>query len=283
MRILLTLLMLSPLLTACDFFKDDEGRLDLSITDAPVDGASSIVVRIAGVDLYHEDGEQERFDFNPALDVDLLALSGGDSLRLLSDERIPEGRYERVRLRVTSSETTTDSNIVIDGATYSLYVPSDASGGLSILGDLKVEGGRRAAYTIDFDLRRSVFAPTGGGTAYALRPVLRLVEDGKAGSIGGTVADTRLVTGCVPAVYVYAGEDVSPDDVGGSGAQPLSSARVVAAGGGHRYDVAFLPEGRYTVAFTCDAGRDDPATNDNLNFTARNVSVQAGRTASVNF
>lgn len=284
MRICALLCLLSPLLVSCDVFNRDDGRLTLAITDAPLDGAAAVTVRFTGVELLHEDGERERFDFNPAKDIDLLALSGGDSLRLLSDERIPTGRYERIRLFVESSETSTASHVDVEGVIWPLYVPSDATGGLSLLEDFTVGDDGITAYTIDFDLRRSVHAPAQPGGAYRLRPALRLVEDDRAGVIAGSVASARLVAGCVPAVYVYNNEDVTPDDIGGNGVQPLTSAWVRAMGdGSHRYDAAFLDEGDYTVAFTCDADEDDPSTNDTLSFTTKNATVRAQRTTTVNF
>lgn len=284
MRILL-LCLLPPLLAGCDFFSRNDGRLDLAITDAPVDDATSVIVRFTGVELRREDGEDEVFPFDPPRDIDLLALSGGDSELLLSGERLPSGRYERIRLRVASSPTTEASRIVLaSGGSFPLYVPDSAKSGLDLNQDFDVSGDGRSAYTIDFDLRRSVHNPASGGIAYELRPVLRLVEDEQAGSIGGTVANAKIGSGCVPAVYVYSGNGVTPDDVDGSGTEPLSSARVLLSGaGGYRYQVAFLPEGSYTVAFTCDAGKDDPAKNDSLNFETKNASVRAGETRTVNF
>jgi hypothetical protein len=280
MRILL-LCLLPPLLAGCDFFSRNDGRLDLAITDAPVDDATAVVVRFTGVELRHEDGEDEIFEFDVPRDIDLLALSGGDSELLLSGERLPSGRYERIRLRVESSPSTIVSRVETLGGSFPLYVPDDAEDGLDLDQDFDVPDDERAAYTIDFDLRRSMHNPESGSNAYELRPVLRLVEDERAGSIGGTVNSAKLVAGCVPAVYVYSGSSITPDDVDGSGTEPVSSARVNLST--RRYTVAFLPEGKYTVAFTCDADEDDPATNDSLTFEAKNASVEAGETRTVNF
>lgn len=284
MRKWLSLCLLFPLLAGCDLFDREDGRLDLAITDAPVDGASAIVVRFSGVELRHEDGEKEVFAFDPPRDIDLLALAGGDRELLLSAARLPSGRYERIRLRVDSSPTSTASHIDIGGLRYPLYVEAGDESGLDLNRDFDVSDDRVSAFTIDFDLRRSVHNPASGSDAYRLRPVLRLVEDDRAGRIGGAVDSGRLVEGCVPAVYVFDGRNVTPDDVDGSGTEPLTSARVLADGAGYRYEVAFLPEGGYTVAFTCDAGKDDPGRNDTLNFaTPRNVTVEAGRRATANF
>jgi hypothetical protein len=52
----------------------------------------------------------------------------------------------------------------------------------------------------------------------------------------------------------------------------------------YRYKAAFLEAGDYTVAFTCDAGLDDPATDDALGFSgAATVVVSAKTETAHNF
>ena len=71
---------------------------------------------------------------------------------------------------------------------------------------------------------------------------------------------------------------------GGSGAQPLSSALVrLDNAGNYPSRLAFLPAGTYTVAFTCQAALDDPASNDDVSFTRRTATVAVDRTVTVNF
>lgn len=286
MRKLLPLIVLLPLLAGCDFFTRNDGRLDLSITDAPVDGATAVVVRFSGVELEHEDGDEEIFDFDSPRNIDLLALAGGDSVRLLDDVRLPSGRYDRIRLKIVTSRTGTESYIDLPDGRHPLFMPTSAEGGLVLDGDFEIpdDADEAQAFTIDFDLRKSVRTPEDSSDTYVLRPSLRLVEDSRAGSIAGTVATARATaSGCVPAVYAYSGSSVTPDDVDGNAIEPLSSAKVMLVGGNYRYEIAFLPAGSYTVAYTCDADDDDPADNDTLVFEAGNTTVSADETATVNF
>ena len=285
MRTWLLLTLIAPLLAGCDFFTRNDGRLDLGITDAPVDEADAIVVSFTGVELRHEEGDTEVFPFDPPRTINLAALTGGDSELLLSDESIPSGRYERIRLKVLSSSTGLESYIDLVDGRRPLLVPADAVSGLDINQLFEVADGERSRYTIDVDLRRSVRRPEDGSQTYLLRPSLRLVEDDAAGRIAGVVSSARIVSGCVPAVYVFAGRDVTPDDVDGVGAEPLTSARVrlSTTDGSYRYQAAFLSAGGYTVAFTCDAGDDDPATSQTLDFVSKNVTVSADREATVSF
>ena len=280
MRPLLPVLICTALLAACE-----DGRLDLAIADAPVDGATAVVVRFTGVTLEHEDGESERIDFNPPRDIDLFRLQGGDSELLLSDAGLPSGTYRRIRLRVQAGRNGGESYVETAQGRRTLYLPSNAESSLTLEGSFELPEDEKVSYTIDFDLRRSVREPEDSTADYVLRPALRIVETDRAGAIGGAVAASRVPNGCTPAVYAYTGGSVTPDDVGGSGAQPLTSTRVEAqlGSGELRYQLAFLPEGRYTVAFTCDALRDDPARNDDLRFVTQEAEVRAGRTATLNF
>jgi hypothetical protein len=82
-------------------------------------------------------------------------------------------------------------------------------------------------------------------------------------------ADSSLINRSgVNAVYIYNGS-VTPDDLGGGGAQPLATAPVTQDNGactfGYRFDT--LAAGTYTVAFTNQAANDNPATDDAITFT----------------
>ena len=67
--------------------------------------------------------------------------------------------------------------------------------------------------------------PPGLGEPYLLKPVLRLVNNLEVGTIEGTVAPTLIVDGCMPAVYLFTGADVVPDDIG-SATPPLATTAV---------------------------------------------------------
>lgn len=267
------------------------GQLTLAITDAPVDDATAVVVEFTGLEL-KPSGDVPPFDidFDSPRQIDLLALQGGTSEALISSEDVPAGEYEWVRLKVNAELGVIDSFISFDdGSMHSLFVPSGAQTGLKLVSDFVVVVDGLASYTIDFDLRKSIVYPPGLGGDYILRPTLRLVDNAQAGSIEGSVAMSLIDDpSCSDgnAVYVFEG-DVEPNDVhDGGGINPLTSALVdLDTGTGEfRYSVAFLPAGPYTVAFTCQAGDDDPETDDDIAFLDRQtVSVEAGQTSTVDF
>jgi len=113
--------------------------------------------------------------------------------------------------------------------------------------------------------------------------VLRLVNNLEVGTIDGTVATALIADGCVPAVYLYTGANVVPDDLG-SATPPLASTAVNLdnATGVYRFRLAFVPAGAHTIAFTYGADDDAADVDDAITFsTPINVTVTAGTTTTV--
>jgi len=261
------------------------GRLSLGITDSPVTSAARVVVEFTGVEIKAKDGEAEVFDFDPR-QIDLLALDGGGSETLLADEVLPAGEYEWIRLKVNAGREGSDSFIELDdGTVHPLFIPSGNQTGLKLNRGFTIGAGSTHNFTIDFDLRKSVIHPPGLGDPYLLKTVLRLVDNLEVCTIDGTVDPALIVEGCVPAIYLFTGEDVAPDDLG-SPTPPLASTAVNLheESGEYRFRLGFVPTGAYTVAFTCAAGDDDAETDDEIEFAPpQNATVSAGQTTTVEF
>ena len=111
------------------------GTLKLSVTDAPVDSAVSVVVTFAGVELQPSGGDRVDITYSTPRQIDLLALQGGLSTPLLDGITVPAGDYSWIRLKVVSSRNTTESFVQLaDGSIHSLFVPSGvAAGTLAVL------------------------------------------------------------------------------------------------------------------------------------------------------
>src|SRR5215510_6963109 len=262
------------------------GRMTLRITDSPVAHAKRVVVQFTGIEIKPRNaGQPEVFDFAPR-QVDLLALDGGGSEILLADELLPAGEYEWIRLKVNAGRDGSDSFIEFDdGSRHPLFIPSGNQTGLKLIRGFVIGAGGTHNFTVDFDLRKSVIHPPGLGEPYLLKPVLRLVNNLEVGNIAGTVAQALVVDGCQPAVYLYSGANVVPDDLG-SATPPLASTAVHLdnATGDWRYRLAFVPAGAQTLAFTCAADDDDAEVDDAITFSApMNATVAAGQTTTVNF
>jgi hypothetical protein len=262
------------------------GTLNLRITDSPVTSARRVVVQFTGLEITRAGGAQpEVFDFAPR-QIDLLALDGGGSEILLANETLPAGEYESIRLKVNAGRNGSDSFIELDdGSIHPLFIPSGNQSGLKLIRGFTIGAGSTNNFTIDFDLRKSVIHPPGLGDPYLLKPVLRLVNNLEVGTIDGTVANALVVDGCVPAVYLYTGAGIVPDDLG-SLTPPLASTAVNldTATGNFRFRLGFVPVGVSTVAFTCAADDDAADVDDAIVFAAPlNATVVAGQTATVIF
>ena len=221
--------------------------------------------------------------------LDLLALTGGEAKALLNDFTLPSGHYSWIRLMVDTAGLHDSYIVLLGGAEEELTIPSGDQTGLKLNRGFDVPAGGSADFTIDFDLRKSVHV-TGTGE-YMLRPTLRMVDNVMVGSISGTVDASLVPSGCTPAVYVFAGSAVTPDDIDGIAPDPVSTASVKldSNDGMYKYKAAFLEAGSYTITFTCDAAADDPIVDNTLNAPPVNfsgtttVSVTAGMDTPHNF
>ena len=287
------------LLTACGGSGGDSSSattapLSVAITDAPVDGASEVVITVTGVTVQAGNGNRTTYPVNdpltgePGRAIDLLALGGGKQIVLLDNVPIEYGHYSWIRLEVDLSYPD-KAYIAFESnpdAPYELRCSSCAQSDLKLnrsftVGEVCDTNGSNepcgtseagVAFTIDFDLRKSITDPQ-SGDHYKLRPTLRIVETELAGNFTGMV-DSNLIpgsstisddknTGC--SVYTFAGSGVVPDDIyldDAGHTNPVTTADVKWNGTEFTYTAAFLVAGEYTAALTCDAGNDKPEIND---------------------
>lgn len=279
-------------LAGCNTGSSGSGSMSLDVTDAPIDSAEKVNVVFNGVDIRAASGTLVEITYDEPRTINLLDLQGGTTASLLDDETLTAGDYEWIRLRVDATQEAGGSNIVLDsGVEHDLFIPSGAQTGLKLVSGFTVPVNGSVAFTIDFDLRKSVVETGGPNPGYILKPALRLVDNSQVGSISGSISSTTVSalgsceTGA--AVYVYEGLDVMPGDVGGDGNEPLVTALVDTLVPGvteYDYTVAFLTEGDYTVAFTCEADQDEPETAETIEFTdTQNASVTADASVSISF
>jgi hypothetical protein len=271
-------------LTGCGDF--GMGTLTLRISDAPVDIANRVVVQFKGVEVHSSSGDTLTYSISD--NIDLLELTRGESKAILEDKDLDAGDYTWIRLLVNATSGELDSFIELKtGAQHSLVIPSGEETGLKLVRGFEVPDNGSADLTIDFDLRKSIYMPESDADDYVLKPSLRIVETADTGSISGSV-DLALVTNtsCAGgnAVYAFIGNNVTPDDVDGADPDPVNTALVELESGAHTYKVAFLNAADYTVAFTCLANLDDPATDDAITFVGvANATVEAGESTTHNF
>ena len=278
--------------------------LNLGLTDAPVSGVTKVWIQFTGVEVKPAGGNAIDFMFSPEKGFDLLSLQGGTTATFLNGTAIPAGQYQWVRLMV---DTKPGASYVMDSTgQHDLTIPSGAETGLKLIQGFTMPVGGVASFTVDFVLSKSLIAPQGLSPDYLLKPVLRLVDNTRVGTISGTFQASTLSaqSNCgtrPPVVYVYAGAAAQPDDIYNpptgttdtdlaSAAEPLTTATAALNSmNDYAYSIAFLPAGTYTVAFTCDP--DDPTvdedtlTPDPIHFKIypQAVAVTANMTTMANF
>jgi hypothetical protein len=206
------------------------GRVIVRLTDAPAD-YDAVNLVVDGVTIHRGDddgaGGWETLS-DDTITVDLLTLRNGVFMTL-ADIVVPAGHYTQVRLHLGEG-----SNVVVDGVTHPLTVPSGMQSGYKLVGEFDVPDGGLLDLMLDFDAARSIHQ-TGNGR-YMLRPTVRVIPTSTAGSITG-----HVVPGDVPtAVTAVAGGDTVQTTV--TLANGLFTLGALAGG---TYDVLFDPPAGY--------------------------------------
>jgi len=296
--LIVTIASLALLLSACgsDSSSDsNNGTLSISLTDAPLDEASKVVIHFTKVLVHGGDGIDTEVTITDPLtgaegrSIDLMALQGNNSV-VLFEQALAAGTYSWMRLDLDLDVSKSYIELT-DGSQHALDCTSCETSGYKLNNSFSVENEVVMAYTLDFDLRKSI---TVAGNNYKLRPTLRMIATAESGHLSGEVDATLIselggVEGC--AVYVYEGDDISPHDiyvpenaaVPNDQNNPVATANVDAVT--FEYTVGFLVAGNYTAALTCDAEEDDVLVqNQNLLFHGvENVVIESGQTTTHSF
>lgn len=298
------------LIAACGGNSNDPSlsTFSLSISDAPVDELSEVIVcfnqielkgnseditftvgneegMIASNDLCLDDNEEVIAN---TVGIDLRQYTGSDSITLVDGINIEAGDYTQLRLIMSDGSYGTD---VQTNEKVTVSVPSN---------ELKLDGftatlGGTVNFTLEFDLNKAMTNPV-GQAGYFLKPRgVRLVNNNEAGHIEGTVSETLLIDNqCTPlsdstvnaaSVYLYEGEGLTIDtleDNGGDevGNLPYASTAVTfdSEQTSYNFEIGFIKTGDYTIALSCDT-EDDPDVDEDISFiTSQNITVIAENT-----
>ena len=290
-------------LAGCGGSSGGNGTMTLALSDAPVDGASQIVVEFTGITVKPKNGAPMDINYQQPVSQDLLALNAGNTHLLLDHQALPAGEYEWIRLNVNAQcDNVQDSYVMDNTGQVELVVPSSQNSGLKLVSGFTILRGGDESFVIDWNASMGLVAPN-GQQCYKLKPALRITDMAEFGTITGTVNAALLTDGCTSdpntgagnAVYIFAGHGVTPDDIDGIDPEPLTTAnvRLNDLSGNYEYSATFMPVGPYTVAFTCQAADDtvpdpnDPQLNadDPILFTGgvHDADVTNGQTTTVDF
>jgi hypothetical protein len=255
------------------------GSLSINITDAPIDGASEVIVVFTGIELHQASGSTTNIDFGSPKSIDLIKLQQGVTSALTQESAVPAGNYDWMRLKVLASKNSQGESYIklLSGQQYPLWIPSGAESGLKLNRPFTVAQGSITRLVVDFDLRKSITAPPGQDPNYIMRPTLRLLDQLQVGKISATInlatlATTQLgagaaVSACKAGLYLFSGGTATPDDQDGSatdGADPIIYQPLTYDGVNTSVavNIPFLEAGTYSLAATCNFDIDVADTND---------------------
>lgn len=220
--------------------------VQFSLTDAAVDDAQNVWVQISGLEVQHEEKGWIEVPLLIDQEVDLLALRDGKSSELASRSDLPAGVYKQTRLLLAAE--TSARLVDAEGVSHVLEQPGSGEPGIKIMSPFTVTKGEPLAFTIDFDLRKSI-KKSGGkqNPKYTLSPVLRMLKNAETGTIKGKVAASEVGSVCL---FNEAALQSQNQDVTDACAAAESSA-VLRNG---RFHLSFIPAGRYELKIFDAAG-----------------------------
>jgi len=300
------------ILTACGGSSSDTPNepqplpsFSLSVSDAPVDELSEVVVCFNQIELKGNNdaiftvgiesgmivANDLCLDNNGSVipdtvGIDLKKYTGSDSIALVDNISVEAGTYTQMRLIISEGSYGIDAQT---SEKINVSVPSN---------ELKLDGftatlGGTVDFTLEFDLNKAMTNPV-GQNGYFLKPRgVRLVNNIEAGHINGTVSETLLIDNqCTPlsdastnvaSIYMYEGADIAIDTMEDNGGDesanlPYTSAAVTfdSEQTSYNFAIGFIKAGAYTVAVSCNT-EDDPEVDEDINFiNAQNVTVVAG-------
>lgn len=162
-------LLIGLLLTGCDNNGEVEGRVQVLLTDAPLDDVLEANVTILSVELMDSTGNTSIM-FDEPQRFDLLKLRDGITASL-ADLPVLSGSYSQLRMVVSDSAYV----LMQDSSTQALKIPSGQSSGIKLM-DIPAfeidDADDLVVITIDFDAEAS-FIKAGNSGMYIFRPVLK--------------------------------------------------------------------------------------------------------------
>lgn len=197
--LIIATLLSAALIAGCDISSsgNSEGTLNVRLTDAPAT-YEAVYIDIQAVELNVGTEQQEEWQtISPqAMRLDLLKLNNGADT-LLGTAELETGTYNQLRFILGDN-----SEIIVDGQSKNLKVPSGQESGFKVNLDATVIKDSITTKIIDFDAARSISVT--GNREYILNPVLKVYSPNETGTISG-----QLVPQGIPALVIaYIGNEV---------------------------------------------------------------------------
>ena len=271
---------LLALLAGCE----GDVTVDMS-TDLPADpNVTQVVANIRGLEFTGGSGTKT-LEFRDPQQVNFMDYAAdNNAFRLFTSEELPEGSYTGVRLLLDEDQDDDEAFVTVSGTTGQFPLNIVQGDYASIDFEFEDNENSSESFTLMLDLRQSL-SFNNDTDEYTFTPVLRAVRNEDISSIQGNLTVTcpagdSLIEG---AVYLFQGENITPDDLDGAGVEPFATSPVFSSNNNTSffYSLRVLPEGKYTMAVTCIGNDDDPATDQDLEF--RNiVNVELDQNEALN-
>lgn len=269
------------------------GVFTLKIADAPIEEIEALVMEFTGVVLETNEGEKIELNFESPKTIDFLALSLEGEV--LVSREVPSGSYSSIMLKVNTEDAgqAGGAHIVFAGERRRLAIMGENQSEYiqnqnitKLFKKIHVLPNGRASFTVDFELRKSLYFPESGEGRYGLMPAFRIVDDSLAGKIDVAMdKDFPPDPLCVPVVYIFKG-NVEPHDMRENMGSLVTVSEAVGSlsSSYFEYSIGRLEADSYTAAPTCQAHEDDPSAVDEIYFLAKTVvDVEPGRVSSADF
>lgn len=278
-------------LAACSDGADTDGRLELNLGGGiPQGSVREAWLEFSGLTVERSDGTRVQRGFDDPRRIDLAELGADGSTALVREMELPAGRYEWIQLHLNTRGKEDTYLVLADDSIHELVIPSEGRNHLRIDTPFDVPPNGTAARTIDFHLHEPLGKKGPTSQTYTLRPILRSVATDTASRITATAPRSFIRQQCREphrrglALYVFAGEGVTPDDIDGATPDPVtvSAGRTAAETASFEFHAAFLAPGDYTIALTCHAHTDEAETDDGIGFFAT-TAVQTGSADTVEY
>ncbi|MEX0730172.1 MAG: hypothetical protein WED00_02730 [Aquisalimonadaceae bacterium] len=291
MRSIPSVLLSASLLAACQFDLSNgvggAGGVTLDLIGSEGAELNNVVLWVREVEFRSTDGTTV-----VGIPEQGISLFGGpEGVRLLSNEQLPDGDYDRITLRVISDPVETLSSVeTFSGGLFPLDVAGDR---VVVNTDFSLRERQARSLVMVLHTQASVLPNGEPPLFFEWRDSGYAVRGDRAGLMRVTVPYTG---GCPDsagadevAVYVFP-QGVEPQDIRGNENDPVVSFALAASDDGTQWEGLSPPllEGPWRFAFTCRALNDDPdaidlGVTDDLRDTVTSASVDDGLEAFLSF
>ncbi len=247
---------------------DGGGEVSVSITSSGLENTFDVNIRITAVRFFTDGDDMIEFPVSGRRQmIDLLEFDGTERDDLIDEEDLPAGRYTR-------------AEIVMDPSMISLRDDRGNQFDLTLLGpptlslnvNFLVEADDEFDFVVVFDPRKSI-SRNPMDNSLQFNPRFRVADADETGTITGSVSRDLLDDNSCDdnnenddnVVYLFNGsgarvQDIMEMDGNEELGNPIATtlAESMSNTDDLQFTFGFLPVGSYTLAFTCNAVRDNP-------------------------